>query len=41
MGNKIGMVVVSVIIFAILFFTMDHFLQSWQGLELFPSGESH
>ncbi len=41
MNNKIFVFSVTLIGFLALFLVMDQLLQSWQGLELFPSGEGH
>lgn len=38
-GKKLVVFAVAFVAFAAFFYLLDHGLQSWQGLELFPSGE--
>jgi len=38
-GKKLVVFAVAFVAFAVFFYLLDHGLQSWQGLELFPSGE--
>ncbi|MFQ5430872.1 MAG: hypothetical protein ACE5EN_00025 [Nitrospinota bacterium] len=41
MKSKLITVAISIVVFGIIFFILDNALQSYQGLELFPSGSGH